>query len=157
MTNTNDLLKQGIVALKAGQKAEARRLLKQVVQQDKDNETAWLWLSGTMDTDHERIRCLRETLRINPNNEQARRGLEKLESKVPTSQSSLSQPQSQPTSIIKKFLNEEQDPAIVQQVYTKVSQILTKEEEILYIAVQNKPIVNIAPRCVVLTNRRFII
>jgi predicted Zn-dependent protease len=83
MMNTNALLKQGIAALKAGQKTEACRLLKQVVEQDKDNEAAWLWLSGAMDTDHERIRCLRETLRINPNNEHARHGLEKLESKFP--------------------------------------------------------------------------
>ena len=94
--NTNALLKQGIAALKAGQKTEACRLLKQVVEQDKDNEAAWLWLSGAMDTDHERIRCLRETLRINPNNEHARHGLEKLESKVPASQSSSSQPKSSP-------------------------------------------------------------
>jgi len=85
MTDTNDLLKQGIAALKAGQKAEARRLLERVVQQDKNNETAWLWLSGAVDTDRERIHCLRETLRINPDNQHARRGLEKLEGKVPIS------------------------------------------------------------------------
>ncbi len=58
---------------------------------------------------------------------------------------------------LKKFLNEEQDPSVVQQVLKRVSQILTREEQILYIAVQNKPVVNISPDCVVLTNRRFII
>jgi hypothetical protein len=84
MMSTNDILEQGIAALKAGQKAEARHLLEQVVQQDKDNETAWLWLSGAVDTDSDRIHCLRETLRINPNNQHARRGLEMLESKAPT-------------------------------------------------------------------------
>jgi len=83
MMSTNDVLEQGIAALKAGQKAEARHLLEQVVQQDKDNETAWLWLSGAVDTDRDRIHCLRETLRINPNNQHARRGLEILESKAP--------------------------------------------------------------------------
>ena len=81
--DTSTLLKQGIAALKAGQKAEARRLLAQVVQQDKNSETAWLWLSGAVDTDRERTHCLRETLRINPNNQHARRGLEMLESKAP--------------------------------------------------------------------------
>jgi hypothetical protein len=45
----------------------------------------------------------------------------------------------------------------VQQVFKRVSQILTREEEIFYIAVQKKPVVNIAPDCVVLTNRRFIL
>jgi hypothetical protein len=83
MMSTNDILEQGIAALKAGQKAEARHLLEQVVQQDKDNETAWLWLSGAVDTDRDRIHCLRETLRINPNNQHARRGLEMLEGKAP--------------------------------------------------------------------------
>ena len=58
---------------------------------------------------------------------------------------------------LKRFLNEEQDPSVVQQVLKRVSQILTREEQILYVAVQNKPIVNISPECVVLTNRRFII
>jgi hypothetical protein len=80
--DTGTLLKQGIAALKAGQKAEARRLLGQVVQQDRNNETAWLWLSGAVDADRERIHCLRETLRINPNNQHARHGLEQLEGKV---------------------------------------------------------------------------
>ena len=72
-------------------------------------------------------------------------------------QSSKGQPQGQQVSILRKFINEKQDPAIVKRVYAKVSQILTREEEILYIAVQNKPVVNVSPDCVVLTNRRFII
>ncbi len=57
----------------------------------------------------------------------------------------------------KKFLNEEQDQTVVQQVFSKVSEILTREEQVYYIAVQNKPLVNITPICVILTNRRFII
>jgi hypothetical protein len=81
MTDTNDLLKQGIAALKAGQKAEARHLLERVVQQDENNETTWLWLSGAVDTDSERIYCLRQVLSINPNNEMARRGLTALRDK----------------------------------------------------------------------------
>jgi len=32
-----------------------------------------------------------------------------------------------------------------------------RDEELLYIAIQNKPIVKIAPDCIVLTNKRFII
>lgn len=61
------------------------------------------------------------------------------------------------SSILKGFLNEEQDPAIVEQVYSKVSQFLTEREEILYIAVQKKPVMNVSPECVILTNKRFII
>jgi hypothetical protein len=65
--------------------------------------------------------------------------------------------QSQVPTFLQKFLNEQQDPAIVQRVHQRVSQILTGEEEILYIAVQSKPIVTVAPDCVVLTNKRFIV
>jgi formylglycine-generating enzyme required for sulfatase activity len=74
----NDLLKQGIAALKAGYKTEARSLLMQVVQQDERNESAWLWLSGAVDTDEERRICLENVLAINPNNRAAERGLQSL-------------------------------------------------------------------------------
>jgi formylglycine-generating enzyme required for sulfatase activity len=77
------LLKQGIAALKAGHKAEARDLLTQVVEQDERNEMAWLWLSGAVETDEERRICLENVLAINPNNSVAQRGLESLRKKSP--------------------------------------------------------------------------
>lgn len=73
---TDDLLKRGIAALKAGRKAEARNLLMQVVGQDERNEMAWLWLSGAVDTDEDRLICMENMLTINPNNESAQRGIE---------------------------------------------------------------------------------
>ncbi|MEE8392675.1 MAG: hypothetical protein V3S14_18000 [Anaerolineae bacterium] len=82
---TDDLLKQGIAALKEGRKAEARRLLAQVVEQDARNETAWLWMSGVVDTDTERRICLKNVLAINPNNGIAKRGLENLSAGQSTS------------------------------------------------------------------------
>jgi len=72
---TDDLLKQGIAALKAGRKKEAHRLLTQVVEQDERNEMAWLWLSGAADTDENRRTCLENVLAINPNNGIAQRGM----------------------------------------------------------------------------------
>ncbi|MBN1956050.1 MAG: PH domain-containing protein [Anaerolineae bacterium] len=63
-------------------------------------------------------------------------------------------------SFLAKFLNEEQNPEIVERVYGRVQQILTSGEEISYIAVQKKTldmIGNLSPDCVVLTNKRFII
>lgn len=56
----------------------------------------------------------------------------------------------------RRFLNEEQDPALVRQVYEKASRILMAEEEIEYIATANKAVIGIAPDCVVATNRRLI-
>jgi len=80
---TDDLLKRGVAALKAGQKAEARNLLVQVVQQDEQNEMAWLWLSGAVGTDSERLECLEKILEINPNNGIALRGIETLRKSSP--------------------------------------------------------------------------
>ena len=60
-------------------------------------------------------------------------------------------------SMARKFLNEEQDPTIVEKVHAKTSELLTEGEEIIYIAVQKKPVVAMSPDCVVLTNKRFII
>jgi hypothetical protein len=58
--------------------------------------------------------------------------------------------------LIRALTNEEQDPVIVQTVLERVQQIMTSGESVLYVAVQKKPIVNVLPDCVVLTNWRFI-
>lgn len=72
--------------------------------------------------------------------------------------SPVQHPMSDRPGTLARFLNEEQDPSTVNRVYEKVSQILTRNEEIVYIAVQKKPLnINLAPDCVVLTTRRFII
>ena len=55
-----------------------------------------------------------------------------------------------------KFLNEEQDPKAVEKVYSRLTDLLTHAEEILYIAVQKKPLVNLLPDCVALTNKRVL-
>ncbi len=58
--------------------------------------------------------------------------------------------------LVRSFTNEDQDPKVVDRVCSKVKDILTRDEKILYVAVQKKPIATIAPDSVVLTNRRFI-
>jgi len=96
---TDELLKQGIAALKEGRKTEARGLLTQVVEQDERNEVAWLWLSGAVDTDEERRLCLKNVLAINPDNEAARRGWEQLlasEDAQPSSTASSPAPGAEP-------------------------------------------------------------
>lgn len=75
------LLREGIAALKVGHRAKARNLLMQAIEQDEHNETAWLWLSGAVDTDEARAICLRNVLVINPGNEVAQRGLASLAAK----------------------------------------------------------------------------
>jgi len=55
-----------------------------------------------------------------------------------------------------KFLNDQQDPKAVEKVYTRLVDLLTTGEEIIYIATQKKPLVNILPDCVALTNKRIL-
>ena len=58
--------------------------------------------------------------------------------------------------MIEKFLTEEQDPKAVEKIYLRLTDLVTTGEEILYIAVQKKPIVNLFPDCVALTNKRVL-
>ena len=76
--DARDALELAIAALKAGNKVEARRLLDGLLAADRYNEQAWLWMSGVVDSDAERIICLENVLTLNPYNERARQGLEKL-------------------------------------------------------------------------------
>lgn len=71
-------LKLGIAAMKTGQRDKARELFMEIVEHDEENEQAWLWLSGAVDTDEDKCICLENVLTINPENQAARKGLEKL-------------------------------------------------------------------------------
>jgi hypothetical protein len=57
----------------------------------------------------------------------------------------------------KKFLNEEQDPKAIEKITSKLNDLLMKNEEIGYIAVQKKPAITVFPDSIVLTNKRIII
>jgi hypothetical protein len=57
----------------------------------------------------------------------------------------------------KKFLNEEQDPKAIEKIAAKLSDLLMKNEEIGYIAVQKKPAITVLPDSIVMTNKRIII
>lgn len=55
------------------------------------------------------------------------------------------------------FLNEEQDPKMVDKVCIRMNDLFLPDEELLYIAVQKKPAINLSPNSVVLTNKRLIL
>jgi hypothetical protein len=104
----DQILARAIAAYKAGRKTEARQLLEQILQQDEANEAAWLWLSGAVETDAQRLACLEQVLAINPDNEVAQRGLAHLRAArgagaqpaPPTpSSSALAQPTSSPGTV----------------------------------------------------------
>jgi tetratricopeptide (TPR) repeat protein len=72
----SNLLRQGIAAARAGDKETARNLLMRAVEQDENNASAWLWLSGVVEGLDDRQVCLENVLALDPNNQAARQGLE---------------------------------------------------------------------------------
>jgi len=61
------------------------------------------------------------------------------------------------SSDLQKLVQDEQDIGVVQKVHERILELLTQGEELRYIAVQKKPVINVFPMCIVLTTRRFII
>ena len=58
---------------------------------------------------------------------------------------------------INAFLGDDQDPGAVTKMVAKAKDLLTSGEQIEYVAVQKKPLVNIAPDGLLLTNKRLMI
>lgn len=56
---------------------------------------------------------------------------------------------------IDRFLIDEQDPKAVEKVITKLNDLLTTGEEIIYLAVQKKPAVNLLPDSIAISNKRI--
>lgn len=79
--NLEDLLRLGINTAKAGNRESARMIFQQVLEQDKRNERAWLWLASVADDPLEKRRILQTVLAINPTNANAKRLLDALDDK----------------------------------------------------------------------------
>jgi hypothetical protein len=78
-----DLLAEGVAAFKAGDKLAARNRFVQAVKEQPDSERAWGWLYNVANNDQERVHCLQQVLRINPQNEKARQSIDELTGLVP--------------------------------------------------------------------------
>ncbi len=77
----DEMLANGIAAVKKGQMEEAQEWLVTLLQIDRYNEQGWIWLSGAADNDQDRLDCLQEVLKIDPDNVNALRGLAALRAK----------------------------------------------------------------------------
>lgn len=78
MPDVETLLRDGINELRTGNKEVARRYLMQVVRSEPTNEKGWLYLAATLPPD-KAIEALQRVLQINPNNQQAIRGIQALQ------------------------------------------------------------------------------
>jgi pimeloyl-ACP methyl ester carboxylesterase len=76
--STQELLQEGIEAVKAGNRDKAARLFALVVQNDAHSELGWLYLGMCRTNPKEKEFCFRRVLFLNPGNLQAQRQLEVL-------------------------------------------------------------------------------
>lgn len=76
-----DKLHRAADYIKSGQKKEGGQLLIELLREQPDNEQAWLWLAAAVKGREKKLECLEKVLTINPENEQARKLLAKLEEK----------------------------------------------------------------------------
>lgn len=79
--NIDAMISAAVKAFRAGKKAEARALLEKATDLDQNNEQAWMWMSAVVDSTEDQRICLENVLYINPNNADAKRGLEILAAK----------------------------------------------------------------------------
>jgi hypothetical protein len=76
-------LQQALAAVKAGDEAQARVHLAQLLQEDPDNVAGWVLLSKLSANTMQKITCLRKVLDVDPDHAYARRELSRLEAAPP--------------------------------------------------------------------------
>ncbi len=81
LPSITDLLTRGKQAAMSGQRDLAREMLAYVVYLEPANADGWLWLSGVVDSPEQVRYCLDRTLRIEPHNQRALRGIEWLDAR----------------------------------------------------------------------------
>jgi hypothetical protein len=57
--------------------------------------------------------------------------------------------------LIDRFLSDEQDPKAVEKVLGKLNDMMTASEELIYLAVQKRPAVNLLPDCIAVSTKRI--
>jgi hypothetical protein len=77
-TNADAMIRAGVDAYRAGDKAKARQMLEKAIELDQYSEMAWLWLSAVVESKEEQQTCLTNVLVINPENERAKQGLKSM-------------------------------------------------------------------------------
>lgn len=90
--SADERLKAGIEAARQGDRANAQKLLRQVVTSNPNNEVAWMWLASVAESLQERRSCLERALRINPNNTRAQEALRQLDAVSPRPSRAASAP-----------------------------------------------------------------
>ncbi|MCG2786976.1 MAG: tetratricopeptide repeat protein [Anaerolineae bacterium] len=69
------MFQKALEFIEQGNYGDARDLLTRLLKTDQNNAVYWVWLSAAMETQKERLYCLQTSLRLDPENAAARRGL----------------------------------------------------------------------------------
>lgn len=77
-----------ITLIRSGQTEKARSVLVALCRRNNDCEAGWLWLAQAAQTSKQRSACLKQVLRINPDNHHARKWLEQAQPEAPPAQES---------------------------------------------------------------------
>jgi hypothetical protein len=72
------LLREAVAAVKKGDRAVARTLLREIVHGDPRNPQAWLWMAGVAESVAEVTHCLEKVLEVEPDNQMANERLSML-------------------------------------------------------------------------------
>ena len=101
------VLREAIASIKSGNKTLGRQLLIRVLENDENNETAWIWLTQCVTKPEQKRECFERVLEINPNNQHAIDGLKRLDtlSDIKTPQSGAPKKQTTKISQNKKSSN----------------------------------------------------
>ena len=88
MENLRELVKRGIAAYHAGDKATAQRLFQQATQLDDTSQVAWLWLGASSDDLIIKRLCAEKVYQLNPETtygQQAAKALQSMNAPIPPS------------------------------------------------------------------------
>jgi tetratricopeptide (TPR) repeat protein len=75
---TSEKLSNAVQLIKSGNKQAAQPILEEFVQENPNDENAWLWLYVCVDEVEDKKYCLQRALEINPDNQPAHNALRKL-------------------------------------------------------------------------------
>lgn len=86
------LLEQAMQAARQGDHTSAKGLFQMVLDQDPDQEEAWLWLAALVEDTEQSVLYLQRVLADNPHNTRAQAGLQWARKRIPSAETFLKAP-----------------------------------------------------------------
>ncbi len=78
----SERLQAGLEALRNGRKRDARRIFGDLIREEPDHAAAWWYLAAVLDDPEQKVHCLRQVLRLEPDHQEARQLLAALQPRV---------------------------------------------------------------------------